>query len=257
MTHDIEEMKRLLSMYREGKITKFALEKELNTDVYGMAIPSQVNIEFDLGHVGSSGSTYLMAVKPYFSPRSGATIIVDNNALSIFTDAEIIDGIVAIIHSLPNVMSIFYNMSNDGDTVFKALEGYIRLFKSSLETAMAQIQDPERKKALSQAVMSDKDFEDLLAEAKGETLPIGDFKEKLMLLGTFPTQLVKEAEDLAMRRHRESVTEIHDDFLRDDDPNIPTANKYHDHRKKYVDGTYDHDKLNKEIPFDYKPSTNQ
>lgn len=236
---DREYMLQLISLFKEGKITQFSLEQEMALYLGG---DCEVRIHND-PHATTTSSFGIFPL-----PRlhvSGLSVIfyIDKCALdNFYTPEELLNKLVLISDAKQSYMRSFFKFVTEkrhSDVSFcDALGCLLKIYQSVAQYLRVEGKD---------FIPDDNTLLGIISDCE-EGVYVDENIEKLFIANIVPSEAVEAAKEMSHASDAEITIKFSDDEK-------PTSNIFTQERRTFCDGTYDY--LHRDIPYDYKPSTNQ
>lgn len=239
---DTEYIAQLIELYKGNKITQFALEQEL-----ALFIGGQCEVRIHRDAYPTTVSTYGIFPLPEMHV-SGLKVIfyIDERVIKneLYTPEEIIGKLVLIADMRQSYMREYFKFitTHKESTVSfcDALACLLRIYQSVAQYLRVEGRD---------FIPDDNALAGMIASCdNGEYCD--ENIEKLFINNIIPSEAAEAAKK--MSHDNPEYQHVSITFSNEEKPSLNLAKQ---ERRTFCDGTYDW--MHKEIPYDYKPSTNQ
>jgi len=252
---NIQELIKLIDLYKAGKVTKYSLESELTQAIEGMTLPIRTAVKILGASEDSTSTPFGIATLPNISSRrTTATIYIDDSLiLSCLSEEEVIKLLVIESLNLQSILRVYSrftaaNISTD-ISVEDTLVLFIDIMNVSLGAIKNKAEDIFEKMKESNLVVCIKDLQKQKEKLGIEKL--SEIIESLIISCHFPSVYIDASKKLATAMRRVFKGAAADLAYSDETPNIDLHDSY---IKDLTDGSYKN--LSKKIDYNYKPDTN-
>jgi hypothetical protein len=249
-----DELAQMIELYRNDKITKFALEKELISSYLDVAYPLKITFCISEDHIGPSGNTFGLVSIPKVSTTSSILeICVDKEAVkNAFTPQEIVKLILVETLNAQKTMKTYskFVLEHTGGPVSlaQAAELFLDIYKDSMEKFFEYIPEVLKDKNLPKLER----IEEVMDMLEDPSQKSEEIVEKITVEGLLPRKAIDAAKEL-VNSFKETLRK--EDIVDTSNPDVLSINPFTKHVRTFVDGTYQIP--GKKIAHDYKPDTNQ
>jgi hypothetical protein len=254
---NVQEVIQLFELYRENKITKYTLEREL-THVYGqVAYPATLFVEVLEETSGPSGRTFGFVSIPKIS-RTITTvgIYIDEDSIrNVFTPEELVKMILVEANSIQKTLKQYSKFVLDYTDSIVGLSETASLFLNMYRSMRERISEAIPGICKDKPVPRMEDIDTLIVSLNDGEQPVSEIVEKIVVDGVLPKKSIEAAKELIESLKETIRKEDTDKKFKDLDPNIPSSNIFKTYVRTFVDGTYQIP--GKVISHDYEPDTNQ
>jgi hypothetical protein len=253
---------QMIELYKSGKISELALEKELTLAFAEAVAPVDILVKIIKNDgVGTSGRTFGVTSLPETAgTKNRVTIIVDNESIkNVLSPKDVLTLIALEAKDIQNTLKEYskFIIKHTGSevSVLKTLELFLELRKESIERLRDNLNELYEKLLENKTIVSEEDLDKELEKLESTTDRLDVVIEHLIVTDALPKLFVEKAQELARTLTGISNQEKIDDTNFKIAHEEPVMNQFQQQRRALSDGTYQ--KPGKKIAYDYKPDTNQ
>jgi len=253
------ELIDIVELYAQGKVSAYALEKELaKTATKELFASAPVAVKITEEDSGAAHSSNIITTLPQMSNDTAyLTILIDKTLFEIVNAKQLVQLFINEVPNSQDALKIYSSFllanSNDDIGVADCIEMFLDVYKGSVNSVYTSMPEEIIDLLSTAKVLPKMEKFKEAAEALGyERLEVAI--EKIVGDGTLPLVLVKKAKEIASKLRSEYREQDSDNKLFT--PFNPTQNAFQQQRELLVDGKYNAIK-GKQIPYDYKPEGQQ
>jgi hypothetical protein len=256
-----QELEQLINLYKDSKITQYALESELTKSMTEFLYPMKVIVSIVKQDAGHSGSTFGVKSLPEVNSKDNTMLIaIDNSALlNLFSTEDLIkifkEEAYYSQHVLKEYSRFLISKLGSDASLSESLIFFMRLYRDSLKNLSEKLPLVITKLQENKSLVTIEQLEAEMADIAQGKEKIELAIEKLVVKGLLPLISVEKARQL---------TQVIANSAREDEslklftnPHEPAMNQFRQKQRALSDGTYSNKPKSTIIPFDYEPETNQ
>jgi len=256
-----QELEQFINLYRDSKITQFALESELTRAMTEFVYPMKVIVKIIKNDAGHSGSTFGIKALPEINSKDNTMCIaIDDGALlNLFTTEELIKILKEETYYSQHVLKEYsrFLMSKVGSdpSLSEAVVFFLKLYKDSLNNLIEKLPSIVSKLQSNKVLTTTEDIDREIDVINSGKEKIDIIIERLVVKSLLPLITVEKAKQL---------TQVIANSAKEDEslklfinPEEPGMNQFRQKQRALSDGTYTNKPKSTIIPYDYEPETNQ
>ena len=247
----MNELVSLIDFYKENKITRHVLEKELTMKLAGA---KKLFFEIVATNGINSATSFVIATLPYEDCGViKGKILIDSAAFEIYESKELLKMINLELSYYTQRIARFHKLikKNDVPPVSESLVFFLSLYKDTLTTLKSL---DFNKLSKANVLPSENTINDIIKSIENNEYSLHEIIEKISVEKIVPKEMVKAAEELSEHLNSSVVIRVVDT---DDFNDLPSINTYHNRIAAVCTSTYGAEPLSVQIKHDYVPSTNQ
>jgi hypothetical protein len=250
-----DDLAKMIELYKNDKITKFALEKELIGSYLKVTYPLKITFCISEDHTGPSGSTFGLIAIPKISPSGTIVeICIDKDAIkNAFTPEEMVKIIFIETLNIQKTIKTHsrFMLDNAGGPI--SLGQAVAMFLDTHKDTLEEIMEYAPEVLKNKPIPSIEKIEELIKLLEDPAQKSEEIVEKVVVEGILPKKSIEAAKELVKSfkenlRGEENTGKV-------SDPDNVSINTFKTHTRTFVDGTYQIP--GKKIAHDYEPDTNQ
>ena len=248
---NLEETLQMIGFYKKGKISKTALEIELTQQLSLVTSPIQTVVQIVEEKVGNTNGTFCSAVLPKSNNlRSYGTIMIDDEVVhNILTEEQVVKVLLMELDNIFPVVRMLDKFKKDFQdtelTLSETLAFFVDTYSFSLKSLESKCPETYKKLREENSLASANLIQEHMGKIISGQIPLEEGIEKLTINYNFPKFFVAEAKKMKSREEWRVV---------EPGQELQT-NVFGKQIEDLTDGTYKN--LRRDIPYNYKPKTNQ
>ena len=246
-----DEILSLIKFYKEDKITRHVLEKELTLKLAGNR---KLFFEIVDNKSHNTATSFILAVLPYADCGViKSRMIIDANVFRIYEAKEILKMINLELSNVTARMRKFYKFIKKAEVppVSESLAFFLGLYKDTL-ISLKTLDFNQISKA--SILPRTEDIDKLITAANNNTSSIESLIERVYVADILPEAIITFAKDLSKSLNDCDIIRVVDS---QDVNDLPSINAYFNRIEAVCTSTYGARPMSTKIRHDYIPETNQ
>ena len=246
-----DEILSLIKFYKEDKITRHVLEKELALKLAGN---KKLFFEIVDSKSHNTATSFVMAVLPYEDCGViKSKIIIDANVFGVYEAKEILKMINLELANLTTRLKKFYRFIKKANNppISESLAFFLSLYKDTLVSLKTLDFNCISKASILPRV---EELDKLIEAANDNVGSVESLIERISIADVLPEEIVTFAKELSAHMNSDVMIRVVDS---DDVNDLPSVNAYFNRIEAVCTSTYGAKPHSTKIRHDYLPETNQ